>query len=157
VEDVPKEASLRDPNVWCGFACLKLPDYAGVPNHCVGVLNMDYVQADRSNYVSDGIPLEQASIKIAVRTTDYAAGLTKIHQIARTLDTLQNYTIAVPGDNTGEFDDRNNVPRSAVKQTIMKCTRLETIRDRGLDATSRRYLFDMTYSVRFGGAMFSNY
>ena len=149
IEDMPSDPSARDPNVWYAVSCLKMPDFATCPNNFIAVLDADYTQAERGKYISDGVPLEQANVKICVRTTDYAAGLLKIHKIARTLDILKNYVIAIPDDNRGEFKKMNDEPVSAEVRTVLTCSRLETIRDRGLDGSSRRYLLDVTYAVRF--------
>ena len=149
IDDMPNDPSARDPNAWYAISCLKMPDFSTCPNNFIAVLDVDYTQAERGKYISDGIPLEQANVKICVRTTDYVAGLTKIHHIARTLDTLKNYVVAIPDDNLGEFKKRNDEPQSAEVRTALTCNRLETIRDRGLDGSSRRYLFDVTYTVRF--------
>ena len=154
IEDMPRNPAERDPNVWYAVSCLKMPDFEGCPNNLIGVLDMDYVQAERSNYIADGIPLDQANVKICVRTTEYADGLAKIHHIARTLDTLKNYVVSIPNAPFGDIDpfdklSKNNSPRYAEVRTVLTCTRLETIRDRGEDATMRRFLFDVTYTVRF--------
>ena len=149
IEDMPAEPALRDPSVFYAISGTKMPDFLDCPNHFIAILDMDYVQAEMSRYISDGVSSDQANVKISVRTTDYIAGSEKIHHLARTLDTLDNYVIAVPSDNRGEFDARNNIPRSAEKRVIAKCSRLETIRDRGLDGTLRRYLFEVVYTVRF--------
>lgn len=149
IEEMPSDPHLRNPTTWYGVACLKMPDFYNSPNHLIAVLDADYVQADRSRYMSDGISLEQCNVRIVVRTTDYASGLSKIRHIVRTLEKVQDREIIITSENRGEFDDRNNTPLSGEKQTILSCSMVETIRDQGLDATGRRYVFAVLFAVRF--------
>jgi hypothetical protein len=148
ITDVPRP-ELRDPLVWYGVASsIKLPDFPDSPN-MIGVIGNDAVASDRTAYISDKVPLEQASIKIVVRGYDANAALDKITSIARGLEQIHNYPVSITSDNVGYVDELTNTPLHAEKRVIQQCTRLSGICDRGLDSTGRRYLFDIQYQVRF--------
>jgi hypothetical protein len=143
LDDYAAGASIPGVPVWYAVAGVRMPDERNLPPHMVGILDADNQKAEQSRYFADGTSLDLALIRVVVRTHDMQAGMDKIYQLAYVLDSVQNYSVGVSQDTTAAVP----YPRTDLV-TVLSCNRLDAISSRGLDGTSRRYLFEARYSVR---------